>query len=268
MDRVYADPTTMPKSVRHFLIFLGFGRSGHSFLGQCINAHRDCMIANEGRLELVAKQHMDRDILFSYLLDLDFAFGKRGYRKLYMPGHRVSGNAQNLRIEGAYQGETTEPLVLGNSKAARTVKLCNDEPAFFDQMLAEINLPVKVILQTRHPAAMITSRAKRLGRPIRKIAKTMSVRCRAVEKAHRTLAAKYDVFQTSHEDLLADPASVMRDVITYLELEQDQAHIDAVCAATHKPSVRDPMDSIEDISARKAIDGIIDRHEFFAEYRR
>ena len=39
-----------PQSVQHFLLFLGFPRSGNSFLGQLINAHPNALVANEGKI--------------------------------------------------------------------------------------------------------------------------------------------------------------------------------------------------------------------------
>ena len=109
----------LPESVKHCLFIIGFPRSGNSFLGQLINAHRHALVANEGRVFALLEKLPDRNLLFRYLLSLDTRFGKKDYRKMArLDGTKHQHVDQNLYFEKGHQGENDNLALIGNSKAA------------------------------------------------------------------------------------------------------------------------------------------------------
>ena len=150
----------MPESVTSFVMFLGWARSGHSFIGQALHAHPNALIGNEGMLYDYFDHYPNRDAVYSYVRDLAVRFGRRGYQKT-----PKFGNPQNLKIEGGHQDEIDSPIVIGNSKASKTSILAGEHPDSMDKFMETLALPAKVVMVQRHPLDMIASNMKRKNEP-------------------------------------------------------------------------------------------------------
>lgn len=257
----------MPKSIKTLVLFIGFARSGHSFLAQCLNAHKDCLIANEGRTDLLPGIGFDRDLYFTYLSQLDQNFKKRGYKKRYKNKKNASGNDQLFKIDGGHQGITSAPTVLGNAKAARTFSWIYEDYESFKGFLNTIDVPVKFIFHLRHPASRVSSVMKRRGQNLETAVEQVEFKFGQMAASLPIVSADYEVFQTHHEEFLADPETVMRDVFTFLGLDQDEQLVASIAKATMPPSAGNPLDSIVEEDQRKRIEAVIAKHDYLEYYR-
>jgi len=91
----------------------------------------------------------------------ELRFGARGYRK----APRGQGGGQDLGIPGAWQGRTTAPVVIGQSKAGGTARFIAESADVFETFLTRVGLPVRFIVLARHPREMLGSMVKRLEMP-------------------------------------------------------------------------------------------------------
>ena len=148
----------LPKSVKTFVMFVGFGRSGHSFIAQALHSHPDALIGNEGRIYEYYNENPSLDAVYSYCRKLAVSFEKRNFTK-----HPKMGNSQNLRIKGGWQTIPDNPIIFGNSRAGATTQLILRKSDLIDNLVDNLGLPIKVIAISRHPLDMLGSRIKRSG---------------------------------------------------------------------------------------------------------
>lgn len=263
------DNAPIPASVTTFVNFIGWGRSGHSFIGQALNAHRNCLLANEGLMFPAFKAAPSRDHVFAYLSTLDGQFGRRKYRK--KPQRDADGNrkggVQRLRVKGGYQGVHEDLRAIGNSKAAGCVDVIVNEPQLFDKFVDTMRLDMKFVLVTRHPREIIASSVKRTGRPMeRAVARTIANTVE-VETAIQRLSARFQILEIAHEDFVDDPEAGARTLFEFAGLPADPALANAIAEATYKkaetPSASMPaIREFDDVIARA-----IKRYDFFRRYR-
>lgn len=135
-------------SARRFLMFVGYPRSGHSLVGQLLNAHPQALIAHEldaGRL--VADHGFDRSRLFKAIIARDRAAAAVGYGFI----------GYDYAVPGGWQGKTWRPLVMGDKKGGGTSVVLREHPDLIKQVTEAVGLPVSVVHVLRDPLDNIAS---------------------------------------------------------------------------------------------------------------
>jgi len=94
------------ESVRRFVMFAGYPRSGHSIVGACLDAHRHAVIAHELDAAHIVLAGRSRSELFARALERAREFERGGSRGAYdyrVP-HQWQGRLQELRVIGDKRG--------------------------------------------------------------------------------------------------------------------------------------------------------------------
>eukprot|EP00588_Corethron_pennatum_P008945 CAMPEP_0194276742 /NCGR_PEP_ID=MMETSP0169-20130528/9247_1 /TAXON_ID=218684 /ORGANISM="Corethron pennatum, Strain L29A3" /LENGTH=325 /DNA_ID=CAMNT_0039020523 /DNA_START=564 /DNA_END=1541 /DNA_ORIENTATION=+ len=147
------------EKVKSYVMFLGTPRSGHSWIGSCLDAAPDSMIANEfdAWKSFVENNYTARQDFFADLSKNSYLCGKYGRMQVY-----------NYTIPGMWQGKLryNRQWVVGDKKGGGSTKLLarlfgnqpwlNDEMAtaqktFFANFVNFVKVPSKFIIVLRNP---------------------------------------------------------------------------------------------------------------------
>lgn len=252
----------LPSTVHSFVMFVGWGRSGNSFLGQALNGHVNALVANEGQLFSFFEQDGTRDGVFSYLCELDRRFARRGYMKRGRPS-----GTQNLAIPGSHQGRVEKPLVIGNSKAGGTRSVIYERPELFERFLDRMALSPKFFFLTRHPREIVGSLMKRLGITPDEALERVRAGSARTEVALTYIERRYDVHSLSYEDFVEDVPGTLSAMLRFLGLPEDPALGEAVAGACC-PNIETAFERYPEL---RAYDGeirrIIEACDLFRRYR-
>mmetsp|Transcript_13417 Transcript_13417/g.26793 ORF Transcript_13417/g.26793 Transcript_13417/m.26793 type:complete len:520 (-) Transcript_13417:100-1659(-) len=153
------------ENVKSYVMFLGTARSGHSWIGSCLDAAPDSMIANEFDAweSFVGTNYTTRQDLFADLARNSYLCGKYGRMQVY-----------NYSIPGMWQGKLryNRQWVVGDKKGGGSTKLLarlfgnqpwlNDEMAkaqktFFVNFVNFVKVPSKFIIVLRNPFNIIST---------------------------------------------------------------------------------------------------------------
>ncbi|MEM8632238.1 MAG: sulfotransferase [Pseudomonadota bacterium] len=258
ISRIAERTETLPLSVRSLVLFVGWQRSGNSFVGQALNAHRDALIANEGQVFGLFAERPDRDWVYRHLCDLDEKRAASGYDKKA----RGTGPEQILTIEGAWQGKTPDPIAIGFSKAGATARTFAEDPELFGSFLAEMRLDPKFLFQTRHPREMVASMMRRRLIPVEQAVDELWESTEQVSAAHSYLAQSYNTLLYRYEDFVDDVDVTLNSLFSFLGLRSDPALNAAVKKACFSkperpsegtPEIRAFDDRIEELIANFAV---------------
>lgn len=226
--KIPSERLRMPESVKAFVPFVGWGRSGNSFLGQVLNGHPNAMVANEGKIDEFVERDASRDGLYSYLVQLDRGFERRGYKKRHEAGD------QNLVLPGAFQGKRDALTVIGNSKAGRTRHVIYHDRGRFEAVISGLDLAPRIIFLTRHPRNIIGSMMKRAGMSAEEAVAVFRATATEADWVDRYLSDRYDVFRLAYEDFVSDPRGVLAKLLDFVGLPDSPALADAAAAASFK----------------------------------
>jgi len=257
----------LPESVKHCLFIIGFPRSGNSFLGQLINAHRHALVANEGRVFALLEKHPDRNLLFRYLLTLDTRLGNRNYQKRARLGGAVHQHVdQNLFFEKGYQGTNDDLILVGNSKAAGLTHYLFENENFLRSFESDYSLGLKLILMVRNPASMIKSYHKRTGASLEEALRYYRVTSGKLQHLLDSGHIPGEAYFICYEEFMANLGVASADLMSYLGLPCGKNEIEIFHSNQKLDAPLDAGIVIDDSLLRK-IDDLINQHSFFDPYR-
>lgn len=261
------------QSIRSFVMFMGFGRSGHSVVGQVLNAHPNALVADEAPIfdELGASPSMRETV--DYLVRWDQAFALKGYNKdsfIRKNEHltrlfSLRGKARNFRFPGLLQGYVQLPSLLGNSKAGYTSRYIAEQPEVVSSFETAVGVPLKFICILRNPFDMIASGVRRRGASFDEIASNFEQMAQYVESSLATLV-DHEVLMLRQEDFLLNVEASLERIFDFLELPLNTEYKKIVQKRLFaEPSkTRYKVPEIEENKSR--IQRLIDNHQFFAGY--
>jgi hypothetical protein len=254
-------------------MFIGFGRSGHSIVGQIINAHPNALIADEAPIfeELGRSPSLEETI--DYLKERDRAFALRWFNK-DSPIHRSAplsrlfrprGKRRNFRFPGLYQGFVKLPSVIGNSKAGYTSRHIAQDPDLIPSYEESVGMPTKFVCIMRNPFDMIASGMRRRQASFDDICSNFEEMSDYVDRSLANLADR-PVLMLRQEDFLTDPSAGIERLFSFLELPAATEFTEIVTQRlfTAPQKSRYGMPEVEANRAR--VEALIARHAFFEGY--
>ena len=212
--------------VRTFCLFVGYPRSGHSMVGSLLNAHPDVVISHE----LDALRYVDcrfrRDQLFHLILERDRAFAAAG---------RSVKRGFDYNVPDEWQGRYRKLLVIGDKRGNSSIRRLDKRPQVLDRLRNTVGVDVRIIHVVRNPFDNITTMASRAGCGLDKAIDRYFRSCEAIERMEAI--APGEVFDTSHEALIADPAGCLAELCAFLGVEASSDYLEH-CASVvyHNPS--------------------------------
>ncbi|MHC4414427.1 MAG: sulfotransferase [Planctomycetota bacterium] len=220
----------MYDDLKHFCTFIGYTRSGHSFVGALMDAHRNVLIAHEldvfGRLEgggcTGGLRYDNRIEMFDAVTRKSRAQAEAG-----RAGSRIRSDGSEYRVSyevpGQYQGRFTMLRVLGNKRGQVTAKAIAVNRDVLRLLQEQAELPVKLIHVVRNPFDNIATMT-----PIHKERSIRAYFSRA-EQVAKVKADGWDLLDIYLEDLIDEPETELRRICAFLEVEPLEDYLRA-CA--------------------------------------
>jgi len=240
-----------------FCLFFGYGGSGHSLVGSLIDAHPDAVIAHEYDAVRAFREGMERERLFSELIE--------NSRRQAAGGRRQSG--YSYALPGQWQGRWRRLRVLGDKRGGVTTVQLGEQPERIGAFRRYIGRPLKPILVVRNPFDIVASMVQRnrwgYGVASRVEAFELLTRYNATILAHfRTNAALI----VRLEDIVYEPARTLSRLLTYLELEQHPEYIDDCATMVWRQPERRREEVEWDAASLRRVNALIEAHPFLAGY--
>ena len=245
------------EKVGAFCFFVGYGRSGHSLLGQIINAHRNALISHEADAV--------RYLSFGYSWSQVCAIILRRSRKFKKKDHRWSG--YKYQISGLSQGDYSDLQIIGDKKGGGTTDLLAQRPETFDE-LRSLDLPLRVIHHVRNPYDNISSITRREDRSLDNAIEYYFGRVSNVQNHLNKIRGidGADVLETHHENLVRSKHDTLRRVIEFLSLPEYDDYYEK-CAESIFDSENKSRNRVEwTQSAKQEVHSRASNYDFLSGY--
>ena len=227
-------------SVEAFLLFIGWPRSCHSIIGSMLDAHPNMIVAHEYFLFKKLRQHKNQALNRSRLYEELY---RNSYENAHQKGWRHSGHNEkgySLSIDGSWQGRFKHLKVIGDKSGGRSVIVYQEHrlqfTELYQQLLATVKVPVKVIQVVRNPLDMIATatlyagssfhdrKAKAAVRHKYKnfaLLKQLSSTVLGISQSLMSMISDVGLspLEIHCEDLIADPAKTISNICRFLDVE-------------------------------------------------
>lgn len=230
-------------------MFVGYGRSGHSFIGSALDAHPNICITHEAdAVRRSESEFLTRDDLFEAL--------KRHSEEIARGGrltHNRWGDPYEQSMEGQIKPDATLIKVLGNKNGS--VETGNDSQIFkdrlsrFEQFLGT-GIKVKLLMVLRNPfdAGLFDEGVFSL---LQWVSDEYRDRCHVVR----------------HEEFVGDLSSQLTRLCAFVEVPAYDRYIQIVQQKTFKNPHRSRYRIDYTEEDKRCIQERIDRYSLFAGYR-
>lgn len=134
---------------QHFILTLGYGRSGSTLFGNILNNHSNCYCGIEFRFleKLQQNKRNEINIINELLNDCKLAF-KNGSRKLK--------HNQKDYVEYEVNNHKDNILCIGDKKSAGNTTILINNPTFFNNLLNK-NPNIRIFINIRNPFNVLKS---------------------------------------------------------------------------------------------------------------
>ena len=276
------------EGVNKFVFFIGYPRSGHSFISSILDAHPNIVIATEYVLNDRCRAAHDAGILlklfwnklsvFNHLYKSSFVSSKCGWRS-----DANTSKGYNLNIEGQWQGSFSQLRIIGDGAAGLTSSgiIHHSGMKCVREMVDTLDIAVTGIHVVRNPYDMIATAMLYKSSSVRgeKVQQTkvqpnlieqMEPVITVFEDASAVLLVKttttIDVLDIHIEDFIQDPKTAVTRLCSVLDVPCPQDYIESCYKKSYKNVVR-TRDRIEwNLDVMKYISQQINKYSFFQGY--
>jgi len=219
------------KSLQAFCMFIGYQRSGHSFIGAILDAHPDAAMGMEVDALNLVKLGYNRNQIFYCLIRNSEVFTRK--LKNIWTGYSYA-------IEGLYQGKFTDLKVIGDKKGGKSTLQLGEDFSLFTRLQKIVRIPVKVLHVIRNPFDNITTMIIR-NLPEKKIPDREDFldkidlyfkKAEINDKLKKS--GKMDILDIYHEDFIKDPVKELTRILNFVGLEPFNEYIDICTKKVHK----------------------------------
>ena len=249
---------------RDFVLFVGYARSGHSLIASLIDAHPNAVISMEwGVLDHLRMGYRKNQLFYAI----------KRHARLYTSKLKNQWTGYSYKVEGLWQGGSSDIQVIGDKLAGQTSLILMKYPDLMVKLKTEIRMNIKLIHVIRNPFDTIATLARRSLEKSRDPAAQPDLfgftdkyfmRVKLVESLKT--AGKFSMFDLYHEDLIEDPGKLLKELLKYLELNSLEGYIEKcseiVFESPHKS--RNQYEWPEDL--KEKIHSRMQSYEFLRRY--
>jgi hypothetical protein len=234
-------------------MFIGYQRSGHSFIGALLDAHPNAAIGMEVDALNLMRLGYKRNQIFYCLIRNSEIFTKK--LKNIWTGYSYA-------IEGLYQGKFTELKIIGDKKGGRSTLQLGEDFTLFMELKEIIGIPVKVIHVMRNPLDNITTMIIR-HLPDKKIPERedfldkINLYFKKAEINDKLKeSGELEILDIYHEDFINDPVKELERILQFLDLDPFPEYINLCSNKVYKePHITRnqlswPQDLLEEVKNR------------------
>lgn len=290
---VFADAALAPiysykgRNIERFALFIGYHRSGSSFIGAILNSHPEIVISNEAFRNAQALMNaaaIGKGRVVRRILDHD-----RLIRNL-TSYERMGG--YSLAVNTHWQGRYSRLRVIGNKSSDEYTVCLYNWPWTLDSLRRRMGVPISAFFTYRNPYDMIAAKYLRTLRNERGNADIplsfLNFNPTDAEKpqldqaflsydneyfsiSHKLtevlpMFSEDDIFPVKHEDFIASPKENLRRACEFLGVECAEEYLNA-CAAIAYPSPHKTRFKVQWTPEQKAqVAELIRKYPWFEGY--
>jgi Sulfotransferase family len=241
--------------VERYCFFLGYGRSGHTLLGELLNAHREVVVSNELDTLKYVTQRFTRAQVFGLILERDRAFGAAG---------RV-WTGYDYMVPNQFQGRCERLRVIGDKKGGTTSLRLERNPDLLETLRRMVRVPIRTLHVTRNPFDNIGRLHLRRQTTLEWAIKHYEAWCRGVKIARTSLSSD-EILDIRYEDFVSWPEGSLVDMCKFLGVEPYPDYLADCTSIVHAPTQR-ARDLVEwPIRDRDRVLRLIDEYEVLHGY--
>ena len=275
------------RNIERFVLFVGYHRSGSSFIGAILNSHPEIVIANEA---------------FRYAQDLKNAasIGKGRIVRRILDHDRLIRESTSYERMGGYslavnthwQGRYSRLRVIGNKSSDESTVCLYNRPSTLDSLRRQMGVPISAFFTYRNPYDMIAAKYLRTLRnergnadiplsfldfnPTESEKPQIEQDFLSANNEHFEISRKLakvlplfsedEIFSVKHEDFIASPRENLRRACEFLGVECAEEYMEA-CAAIAYPSPHKTRFKVRWTPAQKAqVAELIRKYPWFEGY--
>lgn len=243
------------RNIERFVLFIGYARSGSTFLGQILNSHPEIVISNEA---------------FRHASDIKnaAAMGKGGIVRRILDRDRRIRNSTSYERLGRYsyavnthwQGRYLRIRIIGNKNVHEYTTCLNNWPWVLDSLRRHVGVPVSAFFTYRNFYDTIAAAYLKMLQRKKKVTTPLSLLDFNPTDAEKPkieqdflssnneyfeisrklvkvlpLFSEDEIFPVKHEDFIASPRENLRLACEFLGLQCTEEYL-KVCAAIAYPS--------------------------------
>ena len=138
------------------LLFVGHAHSGHSLIGALLDAHPDVCLANEVNVVKLVHEHQLSANQLEQVLYHAYRHNEAGWKN--------SAYLYNLK-EGAAQGRSEQPVVLGDKKAGGSTRIFHNHPGVLQHIIDLYGERLRFVFVERNPVDIIAAYSHYMQQP-------------------------------------------------------------------------------------------------------
>lgn len=218
------------KNLKNYCMFIGYQRSGHSYIGALLDAHPHAAVAMEVDALNLVELNYNRNQLFFCLAN---------NARIFTEVLKNIWTGYSYAVPGASQGKFKKLLVIGDKKGGKSSLRLGEKPELFDKLQKLIDLPVKVIHVIRNPYDNISTMCLRYiekGLPFNEdiFQKKINLYFRKVQiNSSLKENNKYSILDIYQEAFIANPKDELRKIIDFIGLENEDDYLGKCVSTTY-----------------------------------
>ena len=245
------------ESVKRFVFFIGYARSGHSIVASLLDAHPNIIMSHEFNLFRAWTSHEGEKLSNKAYL----------YNKLWINSCNAlrswrskedSRKGYSLNIKSPWQGNFKNLQVIGDKSGAVTTQMYSNSSEKFDKVLNRltktVNVPIKVIHVVRNPYDIASTRllyADAVGQSklnattqhklcsIQHLEKQVNRTIILSTRVHNFLTTtSLDVLDVHLVDIIEDPGRALQTLCTFLGVDCTTDYINTCANKLYKKVAR------------------------------
>lgn len=235
--------------------FVGFPRSGHSVVGNLLNAHPDVLFCDELNALAYVRAGASLDQMVALTVFQERIYARRGRNKTEF----------SFAVPNQHQGRIRHLRVLGDSRARTTAHILATDPGVADRIRNGFGLRLRLIVHVRNPFDMVATSVRRRDLPTDSAIQQIEACAEALDRCLAHLPAD-ELRPQRHEDFLAEPAAALSAICRHVGIEPYESYL-ADCVSILFPASRRTRDALSwSREAKVRIEAMIERYSFFVGY--
>ncbi len=213
--------------VKAYSFFIAPSRSGHSIIAHLLSAHPKILFSDELDAFYWFDEGFEAEQVYSVIKHQNMRYGKKGQLK----------SGYDYKIPGSMQYAWEKyPQVIGDAKGRRSSERIAEDPSFLDRLKKTVGVPIRAIVQMRHPYAMVASEKRNRLISLEEAMENIVGDMRHMDEAVGHLNDEEKLF-IYHEDFLKDPETYFRQIFEFFGVDTSDEYV-KLCASKiwKKPS--------------------------------
>jgi len=245
--------------LKHFCFFIGYPRSAHSVVAQCLNSRKDAVVSLEANIfKLLMKKP---DIAFEEICESILLRDR-----MFVQNRNFNWTSYDYLIDSKFQGYFNELLLIGDKDGGNTTHRLKKDFSLLNKIKCLSPVPIKIIHAVRNPLDNISTQYvqtnNRLVNQIKKYLKSV--------RANNDISKKLpenEIFTLYNDELLASPRKILTDLASFVGLPRDDSWLEKCEQKLYRRESRTRVDAPWEL---KTVDWLLERIsgiEFMEHYR-